>query len=80
MVSGNKKNKRYSNVFTVRVNENNRITITKAVAEKFRIKQGDIVTVAILEITKIDDIHVVDIFPKNVDVDAADYDELLEAE
>ena len=68
--------KRYSNIFTVRVNEHNRLTIPKAIAKKYNIKQGDVVTVAVLEITKVSDYTTIEVIPKKVDRDAADYDEI----
>ena len=69
--------KKYSNIFTVRVNEHNRLTIPKTIAKKYNIKQGDVVTVAVLEITKVSNYTTMEVIPKKVDENAADYDEII---
>ena len=67
--------KKYSNIFTAKVNDYNRITIPKHLAEKFGIERGDLVTIAILEVNKVGMIEVT-IFPADIDKKAADYEEI----
>lgn len=68
---------KYSNIFSAKVGDNGRITIPKAISDSYRIKRGDIVTFAVLEITKITDIKIVNIASKDIDKNAGDYEEIL---
>jgi len=71
---------KYSNIFTGRVGDNGRITIPKAIIDTFKIKKGDIVTLALLEITKLSDIKVINISASRIDSDAAEYEDIISVE